>query len=87
MKPTYPIVLIEWKDHESEDAWGKLSDAFKGDPPWINTIGWLIRENDECYIVAATIADDGEGCQVIRILKGTVIQIKRLRQPRKEKKK
>lgn len=81
---THRLFLIEWDDHESQDEWTTVDKAKEGWGTHCNTIGWLIHEDDKAYIVASTLVEDGRTCQVFRILKGTVVAVRRMPLPRKK---
>ncbi|KKL87533.1 hypothetical protein LCGC14_1933720 [marine sediment metagenome] len=54
----YPIVEIIWRDAECDPEWKKIDKISKGNLPIVYTIGYLLHEDKEKYIVASTIGDD-----------------------------
>lgn len=74
-------VIIEWYDHCSYHAntWTNKALIRDNKPILITTLGFLINENKETYIVASTI--DGEDNMMkgdLCIIKATVKSIKSL---------
>lgn len=78
--PKYPLVMIEWVDHASEDAWQVVEDA-KNDTKAhaIRTVGWLINETDKVYNVVQCVATDNDVSMRMIILKAAVLDYKVLR--------
>ncbi len=54
----YPVVEIIWRDAECDSAWKKVDELLKGNLPIVYTIGYLLHEDKEKYIVASTVGDD-----------------------------
>ena len=54
----YPIVEIIWRDAECDSAWKKVDEILEGELPIVYTIGYLLYEDKEKYIVASTVGDD-----------------------------
>lgn len=71
----YPLVHIVWYDHSSEDGWMEIEQAVR---KWhekaltVDSIGWLVDEDDKSYTIVNNIGRDGQGCMYMHILKGTV---------------
>jgi hypothetical protein len=57
----FPLVLIVWDDHTSNDAWIKDGDAAKETGvATIHSVGWLTHEDKKSYtIVSAIDLSDG----------------------------
>lgn len=78
------IVEIKWLDHASyyENTWRSHEELLDLDPPLVSTVGFLIEERENAYIVAGTMGKldnpledrnfGGEMC----ILKGTVEEMR-----------
>ena len=72
-KSHYPLVHIVWTDHWSYDSWIDIDDAIKKAPfNVIHSIGWLVVEDDDRYLICNNISEDKQGCLFMCILKGTV---------------
>lgn len=69
----YPLVHVVWVDHWSEDAWIDIDDLVnKPALTDIHTVGWLLKEDDDRYLITGVIGDDKTCCCSICILKGNV---------------
>lgn len=82
VKTKYPLVLIEWQDHYSEDKWESLEAAQAPDTSSgvIKSVGWLISETDREYRIVQNLSkDDAQVSMRMVILKGTVHNFKVLR--------
>ena len=56
-----PPVLITWVDICSCDAaWMSLADALEYRPTPIQTLGWVIEENDEYIVVVSSYSVEEE---------------------------
>ncbi len=62
----YPIVEIIWHDAECDPAWKTVDVLIEGKLPVVYTIGYLLYEDKEKYLVASTIGGD-EATSVIAI--------------------
>jgi hypothetical protein len=71
----YPLVQIRWKDHTSEDSWmdGVEEALVSTAVNEVDTVGWLVHEDEETYLVTNNIATDGMQAMHMRLLKSTVI--------------
>ena len=76
---TLPLVLIQWHDHTSNDAWLDKADAQKETLVVVHSIGWLIRSDKEKYVIAAGWSEDAGLTNVQTIGKGLVINIKKIK--------
>lgn len=52
------IVKIIWVDAESHNEWVEVKDLV--DPSTCTTVGFLIKETEEFYYIAATVSIEGE---------------------------
>jgi hypothetical protein len=77
-KVHYPLILIVWDDHTSLDDWVDLKDMDEMlRKATIHSIGWLIKEDDVSYTIAAGIElETGCTTSLQYILKGTVVSKK-----------
>jgi len=79
-KERYPLLLIQWKDAESDPAWASQDDMKK----WIkedcvcNEIGWVVGENKKYYIISNQILCDGTIGNRTKIPKNWVKKIKKI---------
>lgn len=67
----YPLVLIEWKDAQTSHGWETEMDA---DTllPTVLTVGFLIRETQDAFLVSSTIGLDKTNNSRLLIPKGMV---------------
>lgn len=77
----YPIVVVTWRDHMSEDEWRSLEGIgahMEADP--ITSIGFLVHEDAKKLVLAMNIADDdtNNASLFMTILKGTVETVQQL---------
>ncbi|HET9285759.1 MAG TPA: hypothetical protein VFR24_27730 [Candidatus Angelobacter sp.] len=78
--PQYPLVLLEWEDHYSEDNWEDVKEAGADDCTMlIKSVGWLIGEDKRAYRIIQNLSADGQASMRMTILKGTVHNFKVLR--------
>ena len=54
-------VLIEWLDAVSFDPWEELTEAKKLEPHVIQSLGWLVEEDDKKIIIAGAWDLEREG--------------------------
>jgi len=53
------LVIIEWNDASSFDAWADMEAAIRKNVPTLcRTVGWVVAESKEAITVVATTADD-----------------------------
>jgi hypothetical protein len=83
LKPPFQLVVVEWEDASNIGGWGDLEQAqrFESDFDYHCTnIGYLIRDDAECVIVAARASGDfGAVGLVERIPRGMVQRVIPLR--------
>lgn len=77
----YPIVIITWEDHTSEDGWIHEEELGKSvGHATIVSVGWLVAEDKKSYTIASgksvdkDVSNDFTALQ--HILKGTVVSKK-----------
>ena len=78
-----PVVYVKWKDHFSvvhaDRRWIDLEELTSPQPyVMINTIGFLMHEDDDSYRVALSVDGEGHINGNIIILKATVVEYKEL---------
>jgi len=70
-------VLVTWQDAVSVDAWEDISKAKETNLHTIHTLGFLIHEDEDRYLIAHNIDLDGDACsQHIAIPKTWIIEFK-----------
>jgi hypothetical protein len=57
-KKKLPVAIIEWDDHTSNDAWLDAEGVKKEGLAVITSIGWLVREDKDKYVIAGGIEKD-----------------------------
>ena len=77
-KKHFPMVGIEWHDHQSNDEWQSHANACKALPHHVvHTVGWLIDEDDVSYLVVMNIDPVSDlMSMMMRIYKGTFTKYK-----------
>lgn len=73
------LVEVEWVDHATMEGWCVADDAVSFSNPHLRTVGYLLFEDDDRYVVSNTKSVDschsGHGQifnSLFSILKGTV---------------
>ena len=51
------LVLIEWQDSYCATGWQSISDL-GGEPLTCRSVGWLVRENESCKVLAPHLSQD-----------------------------
>lgn len=74
----YPIVIIKWMDHSSCDTWISENDMEKyASLAECWSIGWLIKETEEAYVINAAFGDEGTPFGAIQTIgKGIGVEVK-----------
>jgi hypothetical protein len=71
------LLFIEWLDHTSHDEWIYTEEKLEEHTGLsrIFTVGWLVKEKKDAYVVASTLSveDDAPG-MIMSIGKGTVVR-------------
>lgn len=70
-------ILIEWIDSIGSDGWVDL-DAIDNDSMIITTLGYLIREQEDSYVVSSSVSQLGVCNAPIRIPKIAVLDVWKL---------
>lgn len=75
-KRKFKLVIIEWMDAESVDAWTDISGVDKSITP-IESAGWLLHEDEDSYILALNHDINNEKCScIMKIPRGMVVSKK-----------
>ena len=88
MTPHLPLAVITWEDHASRDGWQTTEDAKSHSGPIrVTSVGWLHHETDKVYSLISCASEDGDvSCQQT-ILKAATVDVYRVPEPKKKKKK
>lgn len=75
LEPQFPIVVVKWLDHMTEDDWCK-ADTLTKIPPTMMTCGWLVYEDDVILNLVQCVeyGGDGEMCNQFLILKSCITE-------------
>ena len=67
-------LMVTWADAVTEDAWTEMDEAVKLEPHTIFTLGFLVKENDDCIVLASSWDSEREAvCSSISIPKGWIL--------------
>lgn len=79
LSTSYKIVRIKWLDHSGweNNTWHDFDSTVSDLAPFaVDTVGFLLNETDQYYVVAGTLANDNEKTNgEFLILKGTVLSV------------
>lgn len=82
----YPIVYVEWTDAWSEDGWKEVAEVHANKATAkCETIGYLVREEEEFIYIASTISQTQVACcmvvpkNMIKVLTHLSIKPKKLK--------
>lgn len=88
MSEQFPLVMVRWEDATNVAEWTDLDvaqafDSFSFDYRCTN-VGYLIRDDDECVVVAARATGDMKAVGLIeRIPRGMVLEVTVLKPARR----
>lgn len=74
--PQYPVVRVQFWDHNSVDEWGEVA-THDSSQTLVITIGFIIAETETTISVASTIDNGGHACCIFNISKPLIVNIKR----------
>jgi hypothetical protein len=78
-----PLLQIKWKDHAQigTSAWRTREEVMEYlvDAAIIDTVGWVIYEDEDQYILAPILDGEGNSRSEIVIFKNCVIQKRRIK--------
>lgn len=79
-KIKYPLVMVIWKDAESDNAWADMGEiqAWADRPAIICEIGWEIYQGKEYLVITNQVGEDGEMGNRTKIPIGWVISKKKV---------
>lgn len=73
----YPLIMVEWKDAQTSHGWEEETEA-DINLPTVVTIGFLIRETNEAFLISSTVGFDRTNNSRLLIPKGMVTNSKLL---------
>jgi hypothetical protein len=72
-----PLVQIKWMDHAqiTTTAWRSREEVVEilADPPIIDTVGWIIYEDKDIYIIASVL-DETHSRSEITVFKNCIVK-------------
>lgn len=75
---SFPLVLVSWYDHMTDDEWRSRDEVLK-DPPVMQTVGWVVHEDDKVITLAQCIEPpDKDISMQFLILKACVVSKREL---------
>lgn len=79
MKRARPV-LIEWSDscHVEPGAWVERDVANAASPCGVVTVGWLLEDEGDAYVVASNVTEQGHTSGVFVIPKACALSVARL---------
>jgi hypothetical protein len=54
----FPLVVIDWADAAGDDGWCSLDSARGYSPPLIQSVGFLIENNNDYLVIVQGISDE-----------------------------
>ena len=73
------LVSVTWLDAVSCDSWESISDAQKLNPATMITLGFLLHDDDDKVVIAASYDQDNESvARTYAIPKSWVLSIKEI---------
>ena len=73
------LVRIEWNDAIADSCWTCVDEVIDHKIQHCVSVGWLIHETLEAYIITTTITDSGLCMGYIAIPKGMTVKMERLK--------
>lgn len=76
------LIKITWLDHTTYDdcAWRSIEESKELRPITMTTVGYLLEDHKDYYIVASTISNVDTCTNEFLILKGTIKKFKEIEQ-------
>lgn len=75
-------IYVKWVDSSEAIGWNKIEDCTLLEPLVVETIGFLLYENDKVLVVTGHVSDDGDACGAMTIPKVSILkQVECLLQP------
>lgn len=73
----YPLIMVEWKDAQTSHGWEEETEV-DTNLPTVMTIGFLIRETTDAFLICSTVGLDKTNNSRLLIPKGMVTNSKLL---------
>lgn len=73
------LVLIEWADAESQDAWTEMDDV-RNVPKKVYSVGWLLLEDDDAVTLIGSKSSDDMCFASVTIPKGMILKRTKLKE-------
>lgn len=74
------LVCVHWIDAESSSGWVDNKEIEEAMCPIVETVGWVVRDDDEVMAIAQTISG-GDRCAVMYIPRMMVREVVELNHP------
>jgi len=68
-----PLVIVEWTDAGCDSSWQTPGTILT--PSKCHTAGWLLHQDDDMLMVAATFTENGDFNQTMSIPRGMVVKV------------
>lgn len=81
MKYPFPVVEVTWLDAGTAHGW-EGNDEVEAKPFEVMTVGFLLRDQPDCLMVASTTCADKSSNSRITIPRGMVLSLRVLKGPR-----
>ena len=80
-KVDYPMVYVQWVDHcsEAHSGWKDVGIIKELEPIVVETIGFLLKETEDKFVVAGTVTMDNDCTGEMCIERGAVKKYKVLK--------
>lgn len=78
MTPPFKLVRVKWRDACSYTSWAPLEYLAEREPLDCESIGYLIRQDDNCLTVVPTTNKNDEGTDCMTIPAPWVVSVQEL---------
>lgn len=78
MKKSYSLYRIDWVDAASNSSWTPLENYAKPNDFNVHTVGWLIYEDKNYYVLAQNMSSAGNCADRMQIPKKWVKRVRKL---------
>ncbi|KKN01443.1 hypothetical protein LCGC14_1127690 [marine sediment metagenome] len=69
------VIKITWRDCTSQHGWYSQQEAIEIHLESIQTIGWLVEENEDVVIIGVSLAEDGKIGNITIIPRGCILKM------------
>ena len=77
-KTTYNLYKIDWIDACSNSSWVSIDLMNEPEHHHVSSIGWLVKENKDYYVLAQNLSSNGNCADRIQIPKKWIRKVKRI---------